>query len=84
MPRPSPLHAPLHRTSLPWQLHAEFRRPPPVQGCIHDVRRQQRQHEDTPEVAAGQFHRCRQVADRFLATVVVHPLPPVHPHQRLD
>ena len=51
---------PLHRKPLAQHVHPEVRRLPPVHDRLYDIRRQQRQHQDAPEVAAVQLLRCRK------------------------
>ena len=39
---------PPHRKPLPQHVHSEFRWLPTVDDCLHDIRRQQRQHHEIP------------------------------------
>ena len=45
-----PLLPPLHRYPFPQHVHPEFHRLPSVQNCLHDVGRQQRQHQNPAEI----------------------------------
>jgi hypothetical protein len=57
-------------------MHPEFRRLPSVQDRLDDIRRQQREHQDLPEIAPIQLLTRCQVGDGPVAAVSIDATTP--------